>query len=234
MILAAATLAALLRNCAPAVSADTMRAIVLVESHGYSYAINDNAIHVAYCVPSSQVFPCNREQASKIAYRAIAHGHSIDVGIAQVNLANLQGYHVSLASMLEPCSNLRIGSAILTNAYRTSSARFADQRQALWHAIMAYNSGSLYSGEPYARLVVAAALSSKNTPAVPSIGILQMGGFPEQPRTGSDSGRSRHDPGRRIVAARKPDPRNAPLLPESLPDDAGEAHYSLVPAVEHR
>ena len=42
---------------------------------------------------------------------------------------------------------------------------------------MAYNTGSLYAGENYVRSVLAAALDSTDGPAVPSVKLLQSGGF---------------------------------------------------------
>ena len=62
MIFAFATLAAYLHACAPTVSADTMRAIVSVESHGYSYAVHDNTSRTAYCIPGGRRYPCSRER----------------------------------------------------------------------------------------------------------------------------------------------------------------------------
>lgn len=210
MILAVATLAELLRTCAPSVSADTMRAIVAVESHGYSYAINDNTNHTAYCVPGGRIYPCGRQRATAIADGAIAHGHSVDVGIAQVNSGNFQSYHVLAARMLEPCLNLRIGGAILTSAYRSSIVRFANQREALWHAIMAYNSGSLYIGENYVRSVIDAATTRREVPTVPSVAFLQNQRAPFQPRTEAWIRRRRS----RTTLRRAPvqDARSAPLL----------------------
>jgi len=178
MILAVVSLAAFLRACAPSVSADTMGAIVRVESHGYIYAINDNTARAAYCAPGAVIYPCTHKGATAIAIRAIAQGHSVDVGLSQVNSRNFALYHVSVAKMLEPCSNLRTGSAILAAAYRISRTHFSDQREALWHAIMAYNTGSLYAGETYVRTVVENALPTHAIPTVPSIRILTLPGAP--------------------------------------------------------
>ncbi len=211
MILAAATLAALLHACAPAVSADTMRAIVAVESRGYSYAINDNTARTAYCVPGTRSYPCSREQAGAIAENAIAHGHSIDVGIAQVNSGNFRMFRVTGATMLEPCANLRVASAILAETYRTATAHFPDQRKALWHAIMAYNTGSLYAGETYVRSVVDAALYSTDGPAVPSVKLLERVRASMSTAPGILSGPRRPDSS--IAARSAPLLAHSPLLP---------------------
>jgi len=207
MMLALATLAAYLRACAPSVAPDTMRAIISVESRGYIYAINDNTAHATYCVPGTTVFPCNRDQAAALAEKAVRSGHSVDVGIAQVNSGNFRTYRVSATRMLDPCENLRIGGTILASGYRQSAAHFTDERAALWHAIMAYNTGSLYAGEDYVRSVVAAALGN-DVPDVPSIAILR------------GSGPQRRDLGS-VVALRgqvesRPRPRH-PMRPQSAP-----------------
>lgn len=209
MILAFATLAALLRTCAPAVSADTMRAIVAVESHGYSYAISDNTSGVAYCVPGARVYPCSREQANAIAATATAHGHSIDVGLSQVNSGNFRSYKVAVADMLEPCANLRIGSTILANAYRSSTENFSDPREALMHAIMAYNTGSLYAGESYVQAVAQMALADAG-PTVPSIAILRAPVPASRQPTPIKA--SLRNSGTAETRGRDANPKSAPLL----------------------
>jgi len=210
MIFAFATLSALLQACTPAVSADTMRAIVMVESRGYSYAISDNTTRVVYCVPGGRIYPCGRERATAIAEGAIAQGHSVDVGIAQVNSGNFRSFHVSAANMLEPCLNLRVGGAILTSAYRSSISRFAEPREALWHAIMAYNTGSLYVGESYVHSVVDAATTYGEIATVPSVTLLEKHQARFQPEAAVTVGdrRIRRDTRNRAPIA---DARSSPL-----------------------
>jgi type IV secretion system protein VirB1 len=230
MMLALATLAAYLQACASAVAPDTMRAIISVESRGYIYAINDNTAHASYCVPGATVFPCSGDQAAALAERAVRSGHSVDVGIAQVNSGNFRTYGVSATQMLDPCENLRIGTEILSNAYRRSTARFADERAALWHAIMAYNTGSLYTGEAYVRSVVDAALPTRVTPTVPSIKLFQDSMVAMIRRPGTLALHSRHGIARRDVGSSS-DPREAALTVSGLdhPTDRGDLNASLGP-----
>lgn len=154
------TLAALLHSCAPSVSPDTMSAIVAVESGGNPYAIHDNTARRAY-------FPRSRVQA--VALLTALRSHNLDVGIAQVNAGWFPTFGVTSERMLDPCRNVRIGSAILARAYREAHASFPQPRLALWHAISAYNTGSLYAGTSYVVQVVDAALSPS---IVPSIALL--------------------------------------------------------------
>jgi type IV secretion system protein VirB1 len=159
-MIAPLTFAALLSSCAPSVSVDTMRAIVAVESGGNPYAIHDNSTRRSY-------FPRSRTEAEGLL--TALHSHNLDVGIAQVNTGWFSVFGVSSTQMLEPCRNLRIGSVILTRAYREANANFPQPRLALWHAISAYNTGSLYAGAAYVAQVIDAALSP---PIVPSIALL--------------------------------------------------------------
>ena len=154
------TFAALLSTCAPSVSTDTMRAIVAVESGGNPYAIHDNTTRRAY-------LPRSRAQAGSIL--AALRSHNLDVGIAQVNAGWFPTFGVTASQMLDPCRSLRIGSIILTRAYQTADASFPQPRAALWHAISAYNTGSLYAGTTYVAEVVNAALAP---PIVPTIALL--------------------------------------------------------------
>ncbi len=173
MILAGGALAMLLERCAPNASVDTMAAIVSVESAGDEFALNDNTLRRPF-------HPPDRATAIRLAETLIGRGDSVDVGIAQVNSANFARFGVTPAQMLEPCRNLSVGSSILAADYRTAAARFTDPRAALWHAVMAYNTGSLYAGEGYVRLVVAAATRA---PVVPSIALLtgRPDSLPAQP-----------------------------------------------------
>lgn len=207
-------LAVALRTCAPAAAPDTMAAIVAVESAGWPYAINDNTARRSYR-------PRTREEALRIAESALRAHHSVDVGIAQVNSGNFAAFHVDAATMLEPCANLRVGSAILVNAYHAATIRFPDRPQALVHALMAYNSGSIYAGAPYVRAVVAAA--TKSTPIVPSIAIVTSLAGTAAPilppaQIVSPATRSTSPP-----RARPPDPRQATLRISGAWDDARRA-----------
>jgi len=137
-----------------------MHAIVAVESGGNPYAIHDNTTRRAY-------FPRSRTEAVHLL--AALQSHNLDVGIVQVNAGWFPTFGVSATQMLAPCRNLRVGSVILTRAYRDAGATFRNPRLALWHAISAYNTGSLYAGAGYVSEVVNAALSA---PVVPSIALL--------------------------------------------------------------
>jgi len=159
MILAGGTLAAYLSTCAPTIAPTTMAAIVGVESGGSPFALHDNTTRRAYA-------PRDARLALVIARALLARGDSVDIGIAQVNSENFAAYHVDASDMLQPCSNLSVASRILDNAYTRAAATFPAPREALWHAISAYNTGSLFAGHAYVAAVVAEAMRPATVPPI--------------------------------------------------------------------
>ncbi len=159
MTLSAAALAAYFSMCAPSVAPDTMRAIVAVESGGNPYALNDNTAHRSYA-------PQTEQQARTIVLRLLAQGHSVDVGLAQVNSGNFTALHVDATRMLEPCANLTVASRILANDYARALTVSSNQHDALWRAISAYNTGSLFAGRSYVAAVIAQAQRASSVPTI--------------------------------------------------------------------
>lgn len=143
-------LAALLTACAPRVGTRTLAAIISVESGGNAYAIHDNTSGRSY-------FPRSPDRATDLAVSLVASGHSVDLGLSQINSMNLPGMALSVADMFDPCTNVRTSARILTGAYRRAAARFGPGQVALRHALGAYNTGSIYAGRSYISLVLAAA-----------------------------------------------------------------------------
>jgi len=140
----------LISSCAPGVGPRTMSSIVAVESGGDPLAIHDNTSGRSY-------HPGSPDAAARLASTLIGLGHSVDLGLAQINDANLPGLGLSVRSVFEPCTNVRAGAAILSGAYRLARAKFGDGQFALRRAIGAYNTGSLARGDGYIASVVAAA-----------------------------------------------------------------------------
>jgi type IV secretion system protein VirB1 len=130
-MVATALLAHLIAGCAPRVGRRTMSSIVAVESGGDPLAIHDNTSN--------------------------GRGHSVDLGLAQINSANLPSLGLSVRAMFDPCTNVRAGATILSAAYRQAQAHFGPGQFALRRAIGAYNTGSLTHGDHYIAAVVAAA-----------------------------------------------------------------------------
>jgi len=132
-------LAALIQQCAPQVGPTTMAAIVRTESGGYPWALNDNTL----TLPRQ---PATKDEAVAMASTLIAAGHSVDLGLGQVNSRNLPTLGLTVAQALDPCTNLRASSSILQEGYRRATAVHGEGQQALLAAISAYNTGNLANG----------------------------------------------------------------------------------------
>ena len=150
MILHSFALTALIARCAPHVAPSTMSAIVQVESGGDSLAIGDNTTRRSY-------HPRARTTAEALARRLIAAGHSIDLGIAQIDDANLARLGLNVHTVFDACANLGAGSEILGQDYAIATRLFGAGQAALRHALGMYNAGSLDAGASYVRRVMRAA-----------------------------------------------------------------------------
>ena len=142
IMLAMLTLTASLASCAAGVSPRTIAAVVSVESNGWPLTIHDNTIDRSYTFT-------DRMTADTTARALLAAGHNVDLGLAQINSSNLARLGLTPLDVLDPCTNLRAGAAILHSAYTGQGA--------LRHALSAYNSGSMFGAPQYVRRVVAAA-----------------------------------------------------------------------------
>jgi len=126
-------------QCLPKTYQGIMKLIVYHESSGNQFAIGVNN------GPKLPRQPVQFSEAVLQAKKLLAQGYSIDTGYAQINsqhfaksdgfLAKL-GYRVE--DMFDPCTNLRAGAIIYSNAYY----QYGDIKKAL----SAYNTGSPTKG----------------------------------------------------------------------------------------
>ena len=149
-MLVALVLAHLLRECAPNVDARTMTAVVRVESGGNVLALHDNSLRRSFA-------PVDAREAIAWAQQLIGLGHSVDIGLSQINSANLPSLGIGVAAAFDPCTNLRAGAGILGGDYASASRRFGPGQFALRRALAAYNSGSFFASGGYINLILAAA-----------------------------------------------------------------------------
>ena len=98
-------------QCAPQVAPVTMMALVKVESGGNPLAINVNGSRRLTRQPKSKA------EAVAWAEWLVANGYSIDMGLTQVNSANLGKLRTSIGAMFDPCANLAAGANILAGEY---------------------------------------------------------------------------------------------------------------------
>lgn len=130
----------LLLACAPDVDPVTMSAIIKQESGGRPWVINDNNGRRSYRLNS-------KAEAVLKATELISAGHSIDMGLAQINSKNLGWLNLSVEQVFNPCTNIAAGARVLRDGYmRTGS---------LMQALSMYNTGRANSsiGRRYAESV---------------------------------------------------------------------------------
>jgi type IV secretion system protein VirB1 len=102
--------------CQSAVDPGTIAKIAQHESGREPYAIHDNTTRRSY-------FPETKPDAHRLAEELLAAGHSVDVGLSQINAANFSWLGLSLATALDPCTNIHASAAVLVgySRYNTGS-----------------------------------------------------------------------------------------------------------------
>jgi len=130
----------LLLACAPAVDPVTMSAIVKQESGGHPWVIHDNAGKRSYRLGS-------KAEVVLRATELISAGHSIDMGLAQINSKNLGWLGLSVEDVFDPCKNIAAGAKVLQEGYKRTGS--------LPQALSMYNTGRANSsiGQRYAESV---------------------------------------------------------------------------------
>ncbi len=169
MILDIATVVALAHQCAPSVAAETLVSVVHTESHFNPYAIGINAKGVAAPDPAS------RASAAAAARRLIARGYNIDLGLGQINSANLKWLGLSVEDAFDPCRNLAAAARVLSGNYLSVVRSSPTTEAAIATAVSMYNTGSRsrgfgngYVGRVYASsTVVVPAIRHGLAPAMP-------------------------------------------------------------------
>ena len=142
---------ALIARCAPTVDLDTMTAVIAAESKGRQFAIADaGPVKLPWSERKLLVrsfFEDNLEAAVTRANTLIANGHTVSLGLAQINDRNLASLGLTVREVFEPCTNVAAGAKILTAFYSKAANTFGPGERALRAALSAYNSGDFYRGE---------------------------------------------------------------------------------------
>ena len=86
------------------------------------------------------------ETATATAEALIAKGYSLDLGLIQVNTANLPALHLSVRDMFIPGLNIAAGSFIFRHDYDAALADMKTGPEAVDAALSAYNSGNFLGG----------------------------------------------------------------------------------------
>lgn len=138
----------LIAMCAPDVAPQTVQEIIRVESSGRELAMNINKLPGQSTAPRAPI-ASSPQEAAEIALRFIQAGHSVDMGLMQVNSNNLDYLGISLEDidvLFTPCANIQAGATILMESYERAAREFGEGQTALQAALSAYNTGNFKSG----------------------------------------------------------------------------------------
>jgi len=133
---------ALVNECAPQVHQQTIAAIVRTESAGNPWAIGINRAQP----PASFKTPTNKPEAVRQATSLIQQGYNIDIGLGQINSANLPWLGLTVEQAFDPCTNLSAAARILTDNYTRANNQYAQEQASLAAALSAYNTGHFEHG----------------------------------------------------------------------------------------
>ncbi len=157
---------ALVHECAPWASAQTMAAIVRRESGFKPLAIGING------GAKLQRQPASKDEAVATSNWLIANGYNIDLGLAQINSSNLAKLNLTVADAFDSCRNVAAAATLLSWNFRSAKAKFPGDQDALLAAISTYNTGSMTRGfaNGYVHGVVANAGYALPKVAIPQVG----------------------------------------------------------------
>lgn len=143
------TFSTLAAHCAPSVPKEILEAVARTESDLDPWALHDNTTGISEQPGSVQL-------ALSDALAWIGRGDSVDLGLMQINSANLGALDMTARTAFDPCVSLAGGTAVLQAAYGGGQTN-TDQQAALLMALSRYNTGSPFRGimNGYARTVMA-------------------------------------------------------------------------------
>ena len=118
-----------------------MAAIVKTESGFKPFAIGVNKSEVKLIRQ-----PANKQEAVTTAKWLISNGYNIDMGMAQINSANMKWLGVSIDDLFDPCKNVAAGAKILLNNYIDAFKKIGEPQDALRAALSSYNTGNATAG----------------------------------------------------------------------------------------
>jgi len=143
----------LAERCAPGVPADTLLAIAGTESALYVDAISINRPNVAARragYSDGQLVltrePKDRREATYWIHWFESHRYTVSIGLMQVNSEMAPRFRLKPEQLLEPCTNLRVGAAILISVYTHLAREIGEGFSALDAALSCYNTGDSITG----------------------------------------------------------------------------------------
>ena len=128
----------LAQRCAASVAPTTLAAVAGAESGFNPLSMHDNTL-------AASGSPSTAAEAVGLASSLTAAGHSVDLGLMQINSANLGALGLTLGAAFDPCQSLAAGAVILTADY-AGGATHGEQQVALRAAFSRYNTGNPLRG----------------------------------------------------------------------------------------
>lgn len=133
-------LVSLAQMCAPAFEQPISMAVMKQESgfNPFALGINRKGARLARS-------PDNYAVAVATAKKLIQQGYSIDMGLTQINSANLKRLGMTVEEVYQPCNNLKAMQTILLGCYNGVDARLSSSDKLL-KAFSCYNTGGYKKG----------------------------------------------------------------------------------------
>ena len=144
--------------CGPWVAPATTLSVIQVESGGQVYAVHDNTGKRSFT-------PATLQEAEALAGTLIHARHRVDLGLMQISYeAWLKPAQVRLDQAFDACTNIALGTTLLSAAFARESLTSRTQPEALMRALSVYNSGDPNRARDYAALVLRASRSTGPRP----------------------------------------------------------------------
>jgi type IV secretion system protein VirB1 len=124
-------------RCASDVAPTTLAAVAGAESGFNTLAIHDNTTR-------QTVRQQGTRGAVAVATQLIAAGHSVDLGLMQIDSANLTRLGLTVATAFDACASVRAGGKLLAQDYKQPDGQ--GRQAALLAALSRYNTGSAWQG----------------------------------------------------------------------------------------
>ncbi|MFC6842362.1 transglycosylase SLT domain-containing protein [Xanthomonas theicola] len=139
-------------TCGPWVHPQTTAAVVAVESRGNIYAFG---------TPDGAFYAPDLASALRYLADALRRYRSVDIGLMQINSQWIARLKIKPEILLDPCTNVRIGTSILAANYGDAMQHSKTPLEALIRSLSAYNSGNEMRSTSYAYRVIAKPLDPR-------------------------------------------------------------------------